>query len=66
MDNGPLTVPTKWGDWNGRMLYRLKEAYAEARRDSKRVFVIDGSEVVTDFAKYLIEYLEGEGLEPIE
>jgi hypothetical protein len=62
---GPQTVPTRWGDWNGRMLHRLKEAYAEARRDSKREFLLDGQPVVTDFAKHLIAYLEGEGLEPI-
>lgn len=64
--SGPLTVETKWGTWNGQMLKRFKAAYSEARRDSKRTFQIDGQDVDTQFAKYMIEFLEGEGLEPIE
>lgn len=64
--SGPLTVETKWGPWNGRQLKRLKDGYAAARRDSLREFQIDGQPIVTQFAKYMIEFLEGEGLEPIE
>lgn len=57
-----LSVQTKWGAWTPPMLRKLKDGYEAARRDSKREFVLDGQPVVTDFAKYLIEFLEGEGL----
>jgi hypothetical protein len=60
------TVETKWGTWNGHMLKRFKDGYAEARRDSLREFQIDGQPVVTQFAKYMIEFLEGQGLEPCD
>lgn len=56
------TVQTKWGSWNGKQLGVLKRGYQAARRDSKREFTVHGQKVVTDFAKYLIEFLEGEGL----
>lgn len=56
------SVPTKWGPITRHSLKRLKDAYDAARRDSKRQFEMDGQTVVTDFAKYLIEYAEGEGL----
>lgn len=56
------TVQTKWGPWNGYQLKLLKDGYAAARRDSKRSFMIGEQEVVTQFAKYMIEFLEGEGL----
>lgn len=60
------SVQTKWGPWNGHMLKRLKDGYAAARRDSLREFQLDGQPVVTDFAKHLIDYLEGEGLKPCD
>jgi hypothetical protein len=59
-------VMTKWGPWDRHGLKLLKDAYAEARRDSLREFQLQGQPVVTDFAKYLIQYLEGEGLTPCE
>jgi hypothetical protein len=55
-------VQTKWGPLTRHALKKLKDGYAVARRDSKRQFQIDGQTVVTDFAKYMIEYAEGEGL----
>lgn len=58
-------VHTKWGPWNGRQLKRLKDAYAAALQFGAPEFEIDGQVVVTQFAKYLIEYLEGEGLRPL-
>lgn len=56
------SVQTAWGPWNGKQLKVLKDGYAAARRDSKRTFQIGGQDVDTQFAKYLIEFLEGEGL----
>jgi hypothetical protein len=40
------------------MLKRLKYAYAKAVNKKAEAFKFDGREYVTDFAKYLIEYLE--------
>lgn len=57
-------VQTKWGPWNGYQLKLLKDGYAAARRDSKRSFKIGNQEIVTEFAKYMIQFLESEGLEP--
>lgn len=56
------SVQTKWGPWDSHGLKILKDGYAEARRDSKRTFFLDDQEVDTNFAKYLIQFLEGEGL----
>lgn len=56
------SVETRWGPITGPMLKRLKDGYAAARRDSQTRFEIDGQVVLTDFAKYLIEYCEMEGL----
>lgn len=60
------SVETKWGPITRHSLKRLKDAYGAARRDSKRQFQIDGQTVVTDFAKYMIEFAEGEGLTPCD
>jgi hypothetical protein len=59
------SVETKWGPWNGRMLHRLKEGYDAAVRDGKDEFEIDGQPMLVSFSKYLIQFLEGEGLKPI-
>jgi hypothetical protein len=58
------SVQTKWGPLDRHSLKALKDGYAAARRDSLRVFKIGDQEIVTQFAKYLIEYAEGEGLTP--
>lgn len=36
---------------------RLKNEYKNAVRDSKDTFIFDGNELLTKYAKYLIEYL---------
>lgn len=36
----------------------LKRAYKAAVKANKYFFVFKGQEVITDYAKYLIEYLE--------
>jgi hypothetical protein len=36
---------------------RLKNEYKNAVRDSKDTFIFDGNELLTNYAKYLIEYL---------
>ena len=37
---------------------KLKLAYAEAEKKHIKVFVVDGKELVTGYAKYLLEYLD--------
>jgi hypothetical protein len=36
---------------------RLKKEYQNAVNTSKNTFMFDGNELLTDYAKYLIEYL---------
>jgi hypothetical protein len=36
---------------------RLKNEYQKAVVNSKNTFIFDGNELLTDYAKYLIEYL---------
>ena len=36
---------------------RLKKEYQNAVDNSKEIFVFDGNELLTSYAKYLIEYL---------
>lgn len=43
--------------WDRPMLRRFKKAYFEALPDA--TFTFEGHEFVTNYAKYLIEYLEG-------
>ena len=52
--------PRKTIDWTLPMLRRFKKAYGRAVADKKDSFVFDGNEFVTDYAKYLIEYLDKE------
>jgi len=37
---------------------KLIKAYKEARSNNKETFMFEGKEILTDYAKYLIEYLE--------
>jgi len=48
--------------WTHPMLERFKAAYAQAclNKDRTDTFYFDGHEFVIGYAKYLIEYLEGE------
>jgi hypothetical protein len=39
-------------------LERLRIRYAQARLKNEEWFVFDGNEYVTNYAKYLIEYIE--------
>ena len=41
-------------------LKELRKAYARACKDHRDQFTHDGSEFVTGYAKYLIQYLENE------
>ena len=36
----------------------LEKAYHKAVKDKKETFIFDGGEFLTDYAKYLIEYLK--------
>jgi len=40
------------------MLNRLKKAYDKATSESKDMFAFEGNDYITNYAKYLIEYLE--------
>jgi hypothetical protein len=49
-------------NWDRPKLERFKKAYEKAIVDGARpndTFVFDGNEFVVQYAKYLIEYLEG-------
>lgn len=37
---------------------KLRKAYLQARKDSKESFTFQGSEFLTDYAKYVLEYLD--------
>jgi hypothetical protein len=39
-------------------LERLKKVYENARSDGAETFVFEGKEYLTDYAKFLIEYIE--------
>lgn len=39
-------------------LKRLKIEYVAAKNKKQEIFVFDGHELLTDYAKYLIQYLE--------
>lgn len=42
------------------MLRRFKKAYEEAAQAGNDTFLFDGNEFVLTYARYLIEYLEGQ------
>ncbi len=42
------------------MLKRFKKAYEEAAAANRAVFDFDGHQFVVQYARYLIEYLEGQ------
>jgi hypothetical protein len=37
---------------------KLKSEYSKAKSSNVEIFVFQGHELVTDYAKYLLEYLE--------
>lgn len=39
-------------------LKKLKLAYEKAKKENKKMFEIEGYKFVTDYAKYLLEYLK--------
>lgn len=44
--------------WTGIKLVRFKIAYRNARVNKAETFHFEGNEFVTNYAKYLIEYLD--------
>ena len=50
-------------EWNKPKLKRFKKAYQQELltyvSGTERVFTFEGNEFVIDYAKYLIQYLEG-------
>lgn len=47
-------------EWTLDMLKRFKARYKRAVQNSEDVFVFDKHEFLTAYAKYLIEWLEGQ------
>jgi hypothetical protein len=47
-------------EFNQASLKSVKKAYAKAVEDGKDQFTWGGHEFVTNYAKYMIEYLEGQ------
>jgi len=43
-------------------LNELKNAYDNAKKKKLKKFMLYDFELMTDYAKYLIQYLEGEGI----
>lgn len=46
--------------WTIPMLMRFKRAYADALASHQASFVFEGKQFMTGYARYLIEFLEGE------
>lgn len=44
--------------WDHPMLIRFKARFEQAKTANESQFSFEGNEFVTDYAKYLIEYLE--------
>lgn len=59
MSNQP-TVDGTTITWTADKLKRLKGAYQQAVEATDDEFSFDGNQFVTNYAKYLIEYLEGQ------
>lgn len=51
------TVSTKWGDWNRQQFLLLRREYRKASERNLLEFKVGEQQVVTQFAKYLLEYL---------
>lgn len=45
-------------NFDKHLLAKLKEAYDIAVKEGKESFVFEGHELLTSYAKYLIEYLK--------
>lgn len=45
--------------WTKPMLLRFKESYGQAVGERREDFTFDGHLFVTNYARYLIQYLEG-------
>lgn len=46
-------------DWTPDLLRKFKREYNKAVKTGAEQFTFDDHDFVTDYAKYLIEYLEG-------
>lgn len=51
--NSPAMV-----NFDKKKFLALKKAYNKAKKDNKKVFEFEGNQLLVDYAKYLIEYLE--------
>lgn len=46
--------------WTVPMVHRFEKAYESALRNKQKEFKFDDNEFVTNYAKYLLEYLKDE------
>lgn len=46
--------------WTKAKRDRLRLAYEQAVKDGKDIFTFEGDEFVTNYAKYLLQYLDGQ------
>ena len=51
-------------NFSGEVAREFKRNYEYAKADDMYSFMFDGKEVLTDYAKYVIEYLTNKGLLP--
>jgi hypothetical protein len=51
--------PGKMITWTRPMFERFKIAHKKAVDEKRESFMFDGNEFITNYAKYLIEYLGG-------
>jgi hypothetical protein len=49
-------------DLNSSMAVKLSQAYKKAKKDKKNTFTFSDMEMSTDYAFYLLEYLNMKGL----
>ncbi len=43
---------------NQQNILEFKKLYNNAKNEGKELFIFNGSEVLTDYAKYVIEYFD--------
>ena len=52
-------MPKQTIEFDRQEVINLKRAYTMALKSNKEVFQFQGKQILTAYAKYLIEYLEG-------
>ena len=60
----PITLKLLIMTFNYKTFTKFKAAYKTATMENKEVFIFEGNEILTAYAKYLIEYLEPKFINP--